>query len=52
MHQSFRNIEDLDDKIVGTSETLFYDAYTGCLYIWCVYIEVYAGWLCIGLVCT
>jgi hypothetical protein len=48
MHQSFGNVRDLDDKILGTSETLVSDAYAGCLCIGCIYIEVYMGWLCIG----
>jgi hypothetical protein len=39
MHQSFNNVIDLDDKILGTSETLVYEVYTGCLCIGCIYIE-------------
>ena len=39
MHQSFGNVGDLDGKILGTSETLVYEVYTGCLCIGCVYIE-------------
>jgi hypothetical protein len=30
MHQSFRNIEDLDGKSLGASETLIYEVYAGC----------------------
>jgi hypothetical protein len=48
MHQSLGNVRDLDGKILGASKTLVYDSYAGCLCIGCVYIEVYAGWLCIG----
>jgi hypothetical protein len=51
MHQSFKNIRDLDGKILGTSETLVSYAYTSCLCIGCVYIEVYVVWLCIGPIC-
>jgi hypothetical protein len=39
IHQSFGNVRDLDDKILGTSETLVYEVYVGCLCIGCVYIE-------------
>jgi hypothetical protein len=42
------NVRDLEDKILGASETLVSDAYTGCLCIGCIYIEVYTRWLCIG----
>jgi hypothetical protein len=52
MHQCFDNVGDLDGKILGTLETLVYDAYVGCLCIGSIYIEVYMGWLCIGCVCT
>jgi hypothetical protein len=39
MHQSFRNVGDLDNKILGASETLVFEVYAGCLCIGCVYIE-------------
>jgi hypothetical protein len=48
MYQSLGNVGDLDDKILGASETLVSDEYAGCLCICCIYIEVYVGWLCIG----
>ena len=45
MHQSFDNVRDLDGKILRTSETLFYEAYAGCLCLGFVYVKVYAGCL-------
>jgi hypothetical protein len=30
MHQSLRNIGDLDDKSLGASETLASEVYAGC----------------------
>jgi hypothetical protein len=43
MHQSFDNVRDLDGKILGASETLVSEVYTGCLCIGCVYIEGIRG---------
>jgi hypothetical protein len=42
-HQIFGNVGDLDGKILGASETLVYEVYTGCLCIGCVYIEGIRG---------
>jgi hypothetical protein len=39
MHQSFRNVGDLDNKILGALETLVSKVYAGCLCIGCVDIE-------------
>jgi hypothetical protein len=39
MHQSFGNVRDLDDKILGASKTLVSEVYTGFLCIGCVCIE-------------
>jgi hypothetical protein len=39
MHQSFENVGDLDEKILGASETIISDVYVGCLCIGCIYIE-------------
>jgi hypothetical protein len=43
IHQSFGNVRDLDNKILGTSETLVYEVYVGCMCIGCVYIEGIRG---------
>jgi hypothetical protein len=50
MHQSFSNVGDLDEKIIGTSETLVSEVYVGCLCLGCVYIKVYVGCLKTGSV--
>jgi hypothetical protein len=50
MHQSFGNVGYLDDKILGTSETLVFEVYVGCLRLGCVYIKVYTGCRKIGSV--
>jgi hypothetical protein len=42
-HQSFGNVEDLDGKIIETSETLVYEVYVGFLCIGCIYIEGIRG---------
>jgi hypothetical protein len=43
MHQSFGNVGDLDDKLLGASETLVSEVYAGCLCIGCVCIEGIRG---------
>jgi hypothetical protein len=44
MHQSFGNVGDLDGKILGASETLVFEIYTGCMCTGCVYIEGILRW--------
>ena len=39
MHQSFDNVGDLDGKILGSSKTVVFEVYVGCMCIGCVYIE-------------
>jgi hypothetical protein len=38
-HQSFDNVGDLDGKILGSSKTVVFEVYVGCMCIGCVYIE-------------